>query len=110
MSLRKIDIFGALDSFRRQFERPSQPECDRQAHYDEQNNKTNHPVWNVEDREHLRDTLGKGPAGDHVRNRDFVNIAPLEFAEEFLRIHLSSCATGSGRRQGSREKKEATEI
>jgi hypothetical protein len=75
--LRNIDICGSFNSVRRQLEHPRQNQCDWQTDDDEQNNKTNDPVRNIEDRQDLRNSLRKCPACDDVSDRDLVNIAPL---------------------------------
>ena len=51
---------------------------DRKTKNDKQDNQTNRPVWNIENRKNLRDSLGKRPARDDVGDRDLVNVPPLQ--------------------------------
>src|SRR4030095_8117103 len=58
--------------------------ADGETDDDEQNNKTNDPVRNVEDWQDLRDSLRKCPARHDVSDRDLVNIAPLQLGQEIV--------------------------
>jgi hypothetical protein len=44
--------------------------------------------------------LNQKPADDGVSDRDFVNVAPLQFPEEVPRIHGLACATQFDSEQG----------
>src|SRR5215831_9273636 len=55
---KRCDLFNSV---RRDLEHPSQHKRDRQTDDDEQNNQTNYPVWNIENRQDLSDSLRKCP-------------------------------------------------
>ncbi len=82
-----VGHFGSLNSLRRDFKYPCEYECDRQTDDNQQDNQTNRPVRNIKNRKNLRKSLRKRPARHNVRDRDFVNIAPLELGEEIAWIH-----------------------
>ena len=86
----RTDIFGPLDSFRRKLECPSNNHRDRKTKGRGKDNKPNRPVRNVEEWKNLRCDLNQKPADDRIRDSNFVNIAPLQLAEEYLRIHRTS--------------------
>ena len=67
----------ALNSLRRQLKHPGQNKRNRQPDDNEQDKQADHPVRNIEDRKHLRDSLRKRPTGDDVGDRNLVNVAPL---------------------------------
>src|SRR5262245_22253200 len=90
MLSRRIRVFGALDSFRRELERPCHEQRDRKSDHDHKHEQTNYPIRDVEDRKDLRDSLRKRPACHDVSDGDLVYIAPLQLAEEYLRIHRPS--------------------
>jgi len=78
VSLRhEIGVFRAFQSFRRQFERPRDNERDWKSDDDCEHNKEHGPIRNFEKREDLGGNLNQQPADDRVRDRDFVNVAPL---------------------------------
>src|SRR6266550_4691577 len=53
-----------------------------------------HPGWNFQEREDLRGNLNQEPADNGVGDGNFVDVAPLQFSEEVLRIHgLCFCHT-----------------
>src|ERR1700750_2015672 len=81
-----IDIFGAFHALRRDFKHPRERKRDRQTENDQENNQSNDPIRNVEYRKDLRDSLRQRPAADEVSNGNFVNVAPLQLAEESLLI------------------------
>jgi len=87
MRRRRIDIFSALDSFRRDLERPSEHERDRKTDDDQEDEQTNDPVRNAENRQYLRESLSESPPSHEVRDRNFVNVAPLQLGEKVPRIH-----------------------
>src|SRR6266568_2239636 len=82
----RVGCASTFDSFRRYLKHPAKNKRNRQTENDEQNNQSNDPVRNVEDRKNLRDALREGPTRDDVRDRDLVNVAPLQLGEEFLWI------------------------
>src|SRR5438876_11850712 len=88
----RVGCASTFDSFRRYLKHPAKNKRNRQSENDEQNNQSNDPVRNVEDRKNLRDALRERPAGDNVSNRDLVNIAPLQFGEETLEVHFFELA------------------
>src|SRR5436305_3869166 len=84
----RVGCASAFDSFRRYLKHPAKNKRNRQTENDEQNNQSNDPVRNVEDRKNLRDALREGPTRDDVRDRNLVNIAPLQLGEEIAWIHI----------------------
>ena len=88
---RTIDIFRSFDSLRCDLKCPGQNDRDGKPDDNQQNDQANYPIWNIENRKHLRDSLRKSPTGDDVGDRDFVNIAPLQFGEE---VHWQVKASG----------------
>ena len=86
----RIRIFGPLDSLRRELECPCNNQRDRKTERGQKNNKPNHPVRNFQERKNLRCDLNQKPADDGIRDRHLVHVAPLQLAEEYLRIHRTS--------------------
>ena len=78
----QIDIFRTFQALRRQFKRPCDDERDGKSGHDCEHNEAHGPIWNFEKWKNLRGNLNQKPADDRVRDRDFVNIAPLEFGEK----------------------------
>src|SRR4029077_14120407 len=62
--------------------RPCDDERDGKSGHDCEHNKAHGPVWNFEKWKNLCGNLNQKPADDRVRDRDFVNVAPLEFGEK----------------------------
>ena len=87
---RCISSLGAFESLRRYLENPRQNQRDRKTDDDEQHEQPNHPDRNIEDRKDLRDSLRKSPARHNVSDGHLVHVAPLQLAEEYLRIHRTS--------------------
>src|SRR6266496_1576605 len=85
----RIDIFRALDSFWREFKRPGKNHRHGKSDNEQQHYKTHCPIRNFEERKDLTRDLHQQPCDDCVGDRDLVNVAPLQFAEEILRIHCS---------------------
>src|SRR5882724_1901830 len=83
----KIDIFGALQSFWRQFKRPRDHEGNGEAYHNQHDHEPDCPIWNLEEREDLRRYLHQQPCDDRVGDRNLVNVAPLQLSEEVLWIH-----------------------
>jgi len=53
----RVGCASTFDSFRRYLKHPAKNKRDRQTNNDEQNNQSDNPVRNVEDRKNLRDAL-----------------------------------------------------
>ena len=83
----RIDIFGPLDSFGRQFKCPRNHECDRESDHNDQHDKAHRPIRNFEEGENLGCDLNEQPSHDRVSNRHFVNVAPLQLGEEIAPVH-----------------------
>src|SRR6266478_10130907 len=80
----KIDIFCALDSFRRQLERPGKNQRYGKSDSEQQHHKTHGPIRNFEERKNLTRDLHEQPRNDCVGDRNFVNVASLQLGEESL--------------------------
>src|SRR6266496_4603434 len=80
----KIDIFCALDSFWLELKRPRENHRHGKSYNEQQHHKTHRPIRNFEKRKNLTRNLHQEPCDDCVGDRDFVNVAPLQFGEEFL--------------------------
>ena len=78
---------------RRELKHPGQDKRDRQTNDDEQDNRADSPIRNIEHWKNLCDSLRKRQTGDEISHRNFVNVTPLQFAEECLRVHLSIFST-----------------
>src|SRR5205085_8603175 len=50
--------------------------------------KSHRPIRNPEEREYLGRNLDKQPADNRVRDRNLVNVAPLQFGEEIVDLHF----------------------
>src|SRR5439155_7520570 len=98
----KIDIFRALDSFRRELESPRSDERDWKPDRDQHDHQPHDPVWNLQKWENPRGNLNHEPADNRVRDGNLVNVAPLQLPEETLRIHGVAFATPSIYEQGWR--------
>ena len=90
---RAIDSPGAtssvaLDSFRRQLERPGEHECDRKPEEHDRDKHLHHPRRRLKGREQNRRRLNEQPRHHRVGDRDLVNIAPLQLGEEILHDDL----------------------
>src|SRR6266498_4015055 len=83
----KIDIFCPLDSFRRQLECPGQNHRHGKSDNEQQYNKTHSPVRNFKEWKNLTRNLHEQPCDDCIGDRDLVNVAPLQFGEEFAHVH-----------------------
>src|SRR5438128_3380052 len=83
----KIDIFGALDSLRRQFKCPGKNHRHGKSDNEQQHYKTHSPIRNLEERKNLTRDLHQQPRNDCVGDRNFVNVAPLQLDKEFAQVH-----------------------
>src|SRR6266700_1512770 len=86
--LAKIDLFGALNSFRRQFESPCEDKRDRKAKNHQHHERLHYPFRSMKGRQHGRTNLDNKPANYRVRDRDLVNIPPLQLGKEVTRVHF----------------------
>src|SRR6266536_4920417 len=88
-------VWGALDSFRREFKRPGQNHRHRKSDNQQQHHKTHGPIRNFEERKNLTRDLHQEPRHDTVRNRNLVNVSSLQLGKELIRVHgngvLDSC-------------------
>src|SRR2546423_6572952 len=93
----RIDIFRSLDSLRRDLKSPR--EYDRYWKTDDEqaNDKPNRPIRHIEHGKDLRNTLRQRPPRDRIRDRDFVNIAPLQLGEEIVDLHFEFRNVASSR-------------
>jgi hypothetical protein len=83
----KIDIFRALDSFRRKFKCPGKNHGHRKSDNEQQHHKAHCPIRNLEERKNLTRDLHQQPRHHAISDRNFVNVASLQFSEEVLRVH-----------------------
>ena len=74
---RKIDIFRALDSFRRELEGPGDDERDWESSRDQNDDQSHNPGRNLQEWKNLRGNLNQQPANNRIGDGDLVNIAPL---------------------------------
>src|SRR6266480_846082 len=79
---RGTDIFGSLDSFRRELKCPCDHERDWESNHDSKHDQSDGPIRDFEKWKNLRGGLDQQPANNRIRNRDLVNIAPLQLGEE----------------------------
>src|SRR5438094_6559450 len=78
----RLDLGFEFDSFRRDLERPGKNQRHRKTEDDDDDKYLHHPWRRVESREENRRRLNQQPGDDRIRDRDLVNIAPLQFGEE----------------------------
>ena len=83
----EIDIFRALQSFRSQLECPCDDKRDGKSNHDCKHNKAHCPIRNLEKWKNLCRDLNEQPSYDRIRDRDLVNIAPLQLDEEVIDLH-----------------------
>src|SRR5207248_8748052 len=84
----RLNLGFEFDSFRRNFERPRKNERHRKAEDDDDDKYLHHPRRRVESREENRRRLNEEPGNDRIRDRDFVNVAPLQLGEQIINLHL----------------------
>ena len=77
------ELFCPHDSFRRDLKGPRENERDRKTNYDQQHDKSHAPVWYFQKWKDLRRDLNQQPRHNCIRDRDLVNIAPLQLGEKF---------------------------
>jgi len=73
----KIDIFCALDSFRRQFKCLGKNQCNRKTERNHCDENFHRPRRRFESRKQDRRRLQQQPRDNRVGNGDLVDIAPL---------------------------------
>ncbi len=83
-------ILGAFQAFRGELEDPGHDQHHRQAENEAKDNQPHRPRWDDENRKNLGRDLDDQPRDDRVGHGRFVNIAPLEFAEEIPRLHFET--------------------
>src|SRR6266700_2905984 len=88
----RLDLGFEFDSFRRDLKRPRKNQRHRKTEDDDDDKYLHHPRRRVEGREENRRRLNQQPRHHRVRDRDFVNIAPLHFGEETLEVHFFELA------------------
>src|SRR6266487_7021202 len=78
---------------------PRKNQRNRKTEDDDDNKYLHHPGRRVESRQENRRRLNQQPGDDRIRDRDFVNITPLQLSEETHALGLPSRALISiGRR------------
>ena len=77
-----IGNFRALDSFRGRFKRPGNQRARSEIQSRLARQQTHNPVRDFQERKYLRRNLSYQPADHGVRDRDLVNVAPLQLGEE----------------------------
>src|SRR5439155_10407240 len=65
---------------------------DRKSDDDECDDQPHHPVRNFQERKNLRRNLNEQPSNNGIRDRNFVNVAPLQLGEEIVLIHFDAVA------------------
>src|SRR6266704_2441873 len=83
-------VWGALDSFRSQFERPSKNECNRETQDHKQDYRARNRIGEMQRRNYRCRDLHHEPADNRVSDGHFVNVAPPQLSEEFPRVHRAS--------------------
>jgi hypothetical protein len=83
-----IRSFRPLDSLRRKFERSGKNQRYGKSDNEQQHHKTHSPIRNFEERKNLTRDLHEQPGHDAVRNRNFINVAPLQLSQDVLWIHF----------------------
>jgi hypothetical protein len=82
-------VWGALDSFRSQFERPSENKCNRETQDHKQDYRARDCIGEMQCRNYRRCDLHHEPSNNRISDGNFVNIAPLQLCEEVLRVHCA---------------------
>ena len=71
------DIFGVLNAFRRQLERPRKDQRNGKTDDQQQNDEPDRPVWDVKKGKDLGRDLNQQPGDHRVGDRNLVDIAPF---------------------------------
>src|ERR1019366_3044228 len=108
----RLDLRFALDSLGGDLERPGKNQRDWETGDQEQDDKAHSPIRNLEERKNLRRNLNQHPRCDCISDRDFVNVAPLEFGKEIIGLHFgfssqSFWKRGSPRRESKSESRRS---
>src|SRR5205809_5400207 len=90
--LTRLDLGFEFDSFRRNLKRPRKNQRHRKTEDDDDDKYLHHPWRCVEGWEENRRGLDQQPRHHRVRDRDFVNVTPLQFGEETLEVHFFELA------------------
>src|SRR4029077_9974830 len=93
---REIDIFGALDSFRRELEGPGDDKRDWESCRDQYDHQPHDPIWNLKEWKNLGGNLNQEPSDNRIGDSYFVNIPPLQLGEEIIDFHSVSLCRVSG--------------
>src|SRR4030095_2035050 len=83
----KIDIFRALNSFRRQLKSPGQDQRNWKTNYEEQHHQAHSPTRDIEEWKNLARDLHQQPCDDRVGDRNLVDVASFQLGEEISRVH-----------------------
>src|SRR5438552_8398342 len=83
-------VWGALDSFRSQFDRVSENECNRETQDHKQDYRARNRIGEMQRRNYRCRDLHHEPADDRVSDGHFVNVAPLQLSDEFAQVHHAS--------------------
>ena len=83
----KIDILGALQSFRRQLKGPGEDQRDWETENNQQDYRACNRIGEMQRRNYGRGNLHHEPSNDRVSDGHFVNIASLQLSEKVLRVH-----------------------
>ncbi len=92
---RCIGSFCAFNAFGRHFKCPRDNQRDRKADDEDENYHAHNPIGDVEKWKNLAGNLHQQPGDDAVRDRDLVNIAPLQFGKEIALAHCFAGADGN---------------
>ena len=92
---RCIGSFCAFNPFGRHFKCPCDNQRDRKADDEEENYQAHNPIGDVEKWKNLAGDLHQQPGDDAVRDRNLVNIAPLQFGEKIALAHCFAGADGN---------------
>src|SRR5439155_15009847 len=106
----RLDLGFEFDSFRRNLKRPRKNQPNRKAEDDDDDKYLHHPWRRVESRKENRRRLKQEPPNDRIRDRDLVNVAPLQLGEEVVDLHrglpekirVMSCLKRGSLRKSSR--------
>ena len=84
-------------AFGRHFKRQRNDQRDRKADDKEKNYEAHNPIRNVEKWKNLAGNLHQQPGDNAVRDRNLVNVAPLQLGEERrLVVHGFAALAGGG--------------
>ena len=84
------NFFGPFDPFRCQLEGPGENHCDWETQEEDEHDEPDGPAGNLEKGKDLSRDLDQEPGDDGISDRDLINIAPLQFGQEFARVQICS--------------------